>query len=134
MADIFELGTRQGVRFESNVGLLTIEDAWRLPLSSKQPGKVCLDALAVNVYGQLQKVSTLSFVAPEADNGRALLQLQFDILKHIIDVKIREREEARSQQERAEKKQQLLALIQQKEYAAWGEKSIDELQTMVAEL
>ena len=131
--DMFEKAARLQLRFDSNKGMLTVEDLWTLPLTSKT-GKLCLDDLARGLYQELQSATVVSFVTPRDDEAQQDLQLKFDIVKHIIDTLIAERDAIALQRERAEKKQQLLSLISQKENEALGARSLDELRAMLNSL
>jgi hypothetical protein len=82
--NIFEQATRQGLRFATVRGLITVEDLWVLPLNSTK--NVCLEGIAVAIYTELQAAPTVSFVnAGTAENTE--LTLKLDILKRIIEVK-----------------------------------------------
>ena len=63
-----------------------------------------------------------------------VVQLKFDIVKHIIDVRLVENEAAAKARENKEKKQQLLAIIAQKKDAALQGTPLEELEAMVAQM
>jgi len=62
------------------------------------------------------------------------IQLRFDLVKSIIDVKLAEQAAALIQRENAEKKQRILAIIAQKEDQHLQEISLDDLRAMLADL
>ena len=131
MADIFAQATRTKLRFTSPCGLLSIEDVWDLPLTSKRGAS--LDALARTLYRELQETKEISFVDdPPPEN--TLAQLRFDLVKYVIDVKKAERQEALAAAEKAERKAKLLEALARKQDAALEGHSIEELQEMIAAL
>lgn len=130
---MFDLATRQKLRFDTSVGLLTVEDLWDLPLtSSKRPN---LDDIAKGINRELKEVADeVSFVHPASNTGNEKLKLAFEVVKHIIGVKVEERDAAEAAQLRREKKQRILELISHKESEQLAGKSLEELQEMVSTL
>lgn len=121
---MFEQATRQKLRFTSPRGLLSVEDLWDLPLAA-------IDRIAVDLHRQLREAATAtSFVAPE-ESVNAELQLKFDVAKHVIDVRVKERDEAKLANERAVKKQQLLEILARKQNAELEGMTAEELTTMI---
>jgi hypothetical protein len=127
--DIFEKATRKNILFDTSKGVLNVIDLWRLPLTAPS-GKVSLDAIACQLHEQLQSSPTISFVR-KVEEGDADLKLAFAVVKHIIDVKLVEQETASQNRLRNEKKQQIMALISQKENEALAEKSLDDLRALM---
>lgn len=136
MTDItmFEQASRLQLRFDSAKGQLTVEDLWRkdIPLTSTT-GKVNLDDIAKGLHRQLKDIDDVSFVTPSARKDKGL-QLKFDIVKYIIDVRVAERDAATEAVGRSEKKQQILSIIALKEVDALATTSIEDLRKMAAEL
>ena len=136
MADIdnlFEKASRQQFRFDTHRGLLSVEDLWGLPLTS-QTGKVNLDDIAHSIHRQLRDVGEdVSFVTP-TQKADELPRLQLELVKHIIAVRLAERDLAAQAALRKEQKQNLLGLIASKENEALAGKSMDELKAMVEQL
>src|SRR5579859_435191 len=124
MADvnIFEQASRLKLRFDTFVGYLSVEDLWDADL-------VGLDKVAIGLHDALQSKSR-SFVedTPKAD---LKLQLAFDVVKHIIDVKKAERQAAKEAKDRRDQKQKMLAIIARKEEGELEAKSLDELRALV---
>lgn len=90
-----------------------------------------LNTLAVGLNEQLQK-SSVSFISTEKKD--TTLQLKFDVAKHVIDVRLKERDEAKDASERSAKKQVILEILAKKKNAELEGKSIEELTTMVNSL
>lgn len=131
--NIFEAAARQKLRFETDKGLLSIEDLWDLPLSSSS-GKVCLDDIAVGLHNQLQATSNvLSFVDNNATQDPTI-KLRFDLVKHVIDQRKLENSEAIIAKARAQTKQQILAALARKRESAVEQMSEEELLKKLAEL
>lgn len=128
--NIFENASRIKCRFDSPQGTLCVEDLWDLPLQTSRVGKASLDNIAINLDKQIKDSGTVSFVdaAPAGNNE---LNLKFEIVKHIIEVRKAENLAAETRRTNAEKKQRILALIGQKEDEALASKSVDELRELV---
>lgn len=120
------------VRFDSPQGGLTVEDLWDLPLTSMS-GRANLDDIAVGLFKQLKDSGTISFVT-ETTQANELTQLKFDVVKHIIDVRKAENSAAETAAANRAKKQQLLALVAQKENEQLAGQSIEDLRKMIEEL
>ncbi len=127
--DIFEKATRKNILFDTSKGVLNVIDLWNLPLTATS-SKVSLDTIACQLHEQLQSSPTISFVK-KVEDGDADLKLAFAVVKHIIDVKLVEQEAASQARIRNEKKQQIMALISQKENEALAEKSLDDLRALM---
>jgi len=129
---MFEKATRQKLRFDSPKGQLTVEDLWDLPLTSGT-GKANLDDVAKELFKQLKDGDDVSFVTP-AQKSDATVQLKFDIVKHVIDVKVAERDVAATAAANKEKKQRILGIIAQKQTEALLGTDLAELQKMADSL
>lgn len=127
---MFEQASRQKLRFETTMGLLSAEDLWELPLTSKRGPN--LNDIAIGLHNQT-KHDTVSFVE-EDEKPNPLLQLRFDIVKHIIDVKKAERKAAEEVASKREQKQKIMAIMSRKEDAALENASMEELQGLLATL
>ena len=130
--NIFEAATKNKVRFDSPKGLLTVEDLWDLHLTSTT-GKPNLDRIARDLYNKLNEDGQISFVTPvtKTDDGN---QLKFNIVKHIIDIRIAERDSLAEARVRSEKKQTILGIIAQKEAEKLVGTDLDELRRMAESL
>ena len=97
--NIFELASREKLRFNTGRLQVTVEQLWELPLT----GANSLDTLAVELDAAIRNTAPRSFVTNSATAADKTLQLQFDIVKHVIDVRVAER---KAKAEKAEKDQQ----------------------------
>lgn len=127
---MFEQATRLKLRFDTQRGEISVEDLWDLPLT----GRVSLDGIAIGLNKQLRESAvTVSFVKP-AEPANDELQLRFDVVKHILDVRVKERDEAKLASDRAAKKQQLLEILARKQTADLESKTTEELTEMINSL
>ena len=122
--ELFATATRNKVRFASVKGLLSTEDLWTLTLEQ-------LDVIAKDLNKEL-KETEVSFISSTKTNE--ILQLKFDVVKFIIDVKLAEKEEKKLKAEKLAKKNQLLELINNKENEKLQSLSLDELKKQLEQL
>jgi hypothetical protein len=125
--NIFEQATRQKLRFDSAVGLLSVEDLWALPLSTINSSKPNLDTIAVELNKAL-KGTEESFVSNKKKD--AVLQLKFDIVKHIIDTRVQENEAKTAEVQRASKISKIDELIAAKENEELANLSVEQLRDL----
>jgi hypothetical protein len=126
---MFEAASRLKLRFASQVGQLSVEDLWDLPLTSAT--KPNLDAIAVELNRQL-KGTEESFVSTGKKN--AVLELKFEVVKHIIDVRVTENQAKLDERNRQERKAQIADLIEQKKSEGLKALSLEELEKLAATL
>jgi hypothetical protein len=129
----FEKASRLKLRFDTMRGALSVEDLWDLPLTSRGKGVTNLDDLARALHKQLKSGDDISFVVPERKSDETV-QLKFDIVKHVIDVRIAEAKIVSEEKERAEKKQRILAIIADKQDEGLRNMPIEELQKALVAL
>lgn len=132
--NIFEKATRQKLRFSSAVGVLDIQEVWDLPLIAKRSGAADLDSVAKEVNNELKSVSEESFVASTANPKKAELELKLEIVKHIIEVKLKEQEEAKAARAKAEEKLQLLNALHHKKEEQMASMTIEQIEARIKEL
>lgn len=127
--NLFEVATRQKLRFQSAKGLLTVEDLWDLNLT----GSVSLDTVSKLANRDVKSSEEESFVTTSsATNTAAVMKLE--ILKHIIAVRKAELAERQNAAEKAERKQRLLSLLAEqdeaKDKSLSREEILKELETL----
>lgn len=124
--EIFEKAAKKKLRFETSRGLLSAEDLYDLNLTS-------LDNIAKAVNKKLKDESEESFIKPvvpeQSDN-----KLRLDILKHVIDYKLKLADAAKARQEKQAKLLQIKDLMLKKQTEEMSAKSMEDLQNMFAEL
>lgn len=129
--NIFEQASRKKIRFASTRGDLMVEQLWDMPLQSKSGFD--LDSLAKALNAEVKASQEESFVAPASATNTAAV-LAFDIVKHVIAVKLEENEKARGASERKAKRDKLLELLEKKQDAALGELSVEDLRKQIEAL
>ena len=134
MQDIFATASRKGIRFLTPKGPLTIEDLWDLPLQS-QTGRANLDDIAKGINKLVkEQAEETSFVSPTSSAVDQNNELALEVVKHIISVRVAERDAESLKKKRTEEKQKILSLIADKQDEALRGKSLEELQAMVSAL
>jgi hypothetical protein len=123
---MFEKASRMKLRYQTNRGVISVEDLWDLSLES-------LDAIAISLNKKLKESQTESFIKTKTKDTTEL-ELKFNIVKHIIDVKLSEAEARKNAAEKRAKKQKLMDLIAKKQDAELEGKSVDELMKELAAL
>lgn len=123
---IFEKASKSKLRFATGRGQLATEDLWDLSLES-------LDTIAKAVNKQLKAETEESFIGKKS-KANETLELQLEILKHIISVKLQEKEIKAQRAERNAKLAQLRELAASKTNEALAGKSLEDINRMIAEL
>lgn len=129
--NMFEQASRLALRFPSTKGPLTVEQLWDLPLT-KENGP-SLNSVAQDCNRRIKEQGEENFVETQS-KASAELQLQFDIVRHIIAVR---KEENAAKLNAANVRQQLAELdelIAAKQQDSLKELSVDELVRRRAEL
>ena len=130
---MFERASRLKLRFNTPKGELTVEDLWDLPLTS-HTGKANLDSIALELNAAVNPGVPASFVDTASSTVSEETKLAFELVKHIITVRLDERKVAAEAKERADKKQRLLGLIARKEDEELANAPLDDLKKMVEAL
>lgn len=129
---MYKKAAQNRLRFDSDRGLLTVEDLFDLPLlSSNGP---CLDDVAKGINKELKESSEESFVKTAQNPKTAKLQLMLDIVKDVIQTKIAEDEAEEAKVAKKIKKDKILNILAQKEDNKLAEKTPKELKKLLAEL
>jgi len=128
----FEKASRLKLRFDTAKGSLTVEDLWDTPLLSRANG-LSLDTVARTLARSLKDTDTESFVV-KTSKADEILQLKFDIVKHVIDTKLAEAEAAKTRAENHDKKGRIKEIIARKQNSKLEEMSEEELTAMVGAL
>lgn len=122
---IFEYATRNKVRFSFR-GLISVEDLWDLSLTN-------LDSIykELNKQSKQSEEESLLNIKTQEDE---LLNVQIEIVKHIVSVKLAEKEAREKASAKKAQKQKIMSIIAAKQDEALQNSSIDELQKMLDEL
>lgn len=122
---MFESAARGKYRFPFK-GQVTVEDLW--DLSPKD-----LDSIFKTLNAQSKKANEESLLASKSATD-VVLDTKIEIVRYIVGVKLTEAEREKAAKENREKKQRLAELIADKQDAELREKSVAELQAMMAAL
>lgn len=123
--NIFEYATRNKVRFPYK-GQVAVEDLWDLRVEE-------LDKIFKTLNAELQQCQEESLleVKTEADE---LLDTQIAIVKHIVSVKLAEKEALAKAAEKRDQKQKIMSIIARKQDESLENSSIEDLQKMLDDL
>lgn len=128
---MFEKASRLKLRFDIDRGNITVEDLWDLPLTSTR--MMSLDDLAKHLNKAVKESAEESFVV-EKSATNAVLELKFEIVKHVIAIKLADVEASKNAVDNKAKKDKILAVISAKEDNELEGQSMDDLKKMLAEL
>lgn len=128
---MFVTATRLKLRYPSTRGLLTTEDLWDLPLLSNN--NFDLETIAQELDKGLTALGNKSFVSKTVVDSKHF-GIRLDIVKHIINIKLEEREAKILATEKKAKREKILELLAEKQDAALKEKSTEELLKELAAL
>lgn len=123
--NIFEYATRNKIRFSFR-GLISVEDLWDLSLTN-------LDSIykELNKQSKQSEEESLLNIKTQEDE---LLNVQIEIVKHIVSVKLAEKEAREKASVKKAQKQKIMSIMAAKQDEALQNSSIDELQKMLDEL
>ena len=122
---IFEYATRNKVRFPFK-GMISVEDLWDLSLTN-------LDSIYKTLNKQVKQSEEESLLSTKASVDTEL-EVQIAIVKHIVSVKLAEKEAAEKAFAKKAQKQKIMSIIATKENEALQNSSIDDLKKMLDEL
>ncbi|SMB84266.1 hypothetical protein [Deinococcus hopiensis] len=113
--NLFEYASRKKLRYDTAKGQLSAEQLWELPLTHDNPAVTTLDSVARSVHRELRSVTEESFVQLRKGDREAHLTLKLELVKHIIGVKLAEREQAERaralQQEKRQGRQRCISSV-----------------------
>ena len=128
---MFEKASRLKLRIGTPSGVITAEDLWDLPLTSKT-GQTNLDDIARNLSRQVSAAEE-SFVDKPATKDPTLT-LGFEIVKRVIEVRLEERDAAKAAKAKADRKTRILEIMAAKQDDSLKEASMEELEAMLKDL
>lgn len=123
--NIFEYATRNKVRFPFK-GMISVEDLWDLSLTN-------LDSIYKTLNKQVKQSEEESLLSTKASVDTEL-EVQIAIVKHIVSVKLTEKEAAEKASAKKAQKQKIMSIIATKQDEALQNSSIDDLKKMLDEL
>jgi hypothetical protein len=126
---MFEYALRHKLRFQSSRGELTTEQLWDVPLRSKDDFN--LNTVAGAASKALKDATENNFVETARSPKQDRLQIAFEVVKYVIDAKIFEEGEAKKRAERKAEKEQLLAILAEKQKGELSDLSVKQLQKRI---
>lgn len=123
--NIFEYAAKNKVRYPFK-GFITTEDLYDLSLEN-------LDTVFKTLNKHVKQVNEESLLDTKTTEDEEL-EVKIQIVKHIFNIKIEERNARLMAKERKEQKQKILEIMANKQNEALQNKSLDELQKMLDEL
>ena len=123
--NIFEFASRNKVRFPFK-GMISVEDLWDLSLTN-------LDSIYKTLNKQVKQSEEESLLSTKASVDTEL-EVQIAIVKHIVSVKLAEKEAAEKASVKKAQKQKIMSIIATKENEELQNSSIDDLKKMLDEL
>ena len=122
---LFEVATRTKMRFPYR-GTISVEDLW--DLSPTQ-----LDTVFKTLNAQLKEATEESLLKVKTPADK-VVEVQIEIVKYIVSVKVAEQEAKSQAKAIKEEKQKLMAVLANKEDEALQKMSADEIRAKIAEL
>ena len=122
---MFEKAARLKLRFNFK-GQSTTEDLWDMPIQA-------LDQIFKGLNAQLKAQKEESLLETKSKEDE-ILDLKISIVKHVVEVRLREQKAREDEVSKAAKKQKLLGIIAEKQDANLREMSVDDLTKLVDEL
>lgn len=110
--NLFEKAAREAWRFQSPKGLISVEQLFQLPLKDTKTN-FDLDTIAKTVNADVKTEAEESFVAPVRTDQTPRYKL--DLVKYIISVKLEEAAAAQNRKANAEKRKEILAVLEAKQ-------------------
>lgn len=119
---MFEVATRNKLRFPFR-GLISIEDLWDLSVQN-------LDSVFKTLNSQVKQAKEESLLQTRTSEDETL-ELQIEIIKYIVSVKVKEAADRLKSKANREEKQKLYAILAQKQEAELQGKTAEEIQAMI---
>jgi uncharacterized membrane protein len=125
MEKMFEFALKNKVRFPYK-GLVSVEDLFDLGVRE-------LDSIFKTLNAQVKKSQEESLLATKTKEDETLA-IQIEIVRHIVKTKLDEAEAVKQSKELKEKKQKIMEIMAAKKDEALHNMSVEELETMLANL
>lgn len=126
MENMFEQASREKLRFEFSKGLISTEELWSLSLAN-------LDSIAKGINKTIKEESEESFIKPRSNSNKTL-ELKLEIVKHVISVRMKEAEDAKTKSEKQAQLSTLNGLLEAKKLQELSNLSSEEIEKKIAAL
>jgi len=123
--NLFELATRTKMRFPFR-GMISVEDLWDLTPES-------LDSVFKTLNSEIKQVKEESLLNTKSKADETL-EMQIEIVKYIVGVKLAEAEVKKAAKDNREKKQKIMEILSSKQDEDLQNKTPEELMEMLDKL
>lgn len=123
--NMFEKAVRNKMRFPYK-GMVSVEDLWDLSVSA-------LDTIFKTLNSQIKQAKEESLLSTKS-KADTVLDLQIEIVKYIVSVKLAEKEAREKAACKREQKQKIMQIMATKQDEELQNSSVDDLQKMLDEL
>lgn len=125
MSAMFETATRMKLRFPYSKGSISVEDLWDVPLPS-------LNTMFKTLNATLKSETEESLLDAKTKNPET--ELQVEIIRHVVAVRLAEQKEKEVAAEKATKRKFLMNILAEKQESALKNMSEEEIKNMLASL
>ncbi len=126
--NIFEKASRETLRYSCEThGNINTEDLWNISLKA-------LDTIAKKLNKSIKESDAEESFISTAKPKDNLVGLAFEVVKHVIQVKLEEKENYENAVNRKAQKEKLLSIRADMENADLQNKTKEEIDAMIAEL
>ena len=122
--NMFELATRYKFRFPFK-GMISVEDLWDLSVEN-------LDTVFKCINAEMKKTKEESLLSTKSKDDE-VLEMKIKIVKYIVEVKQKEKEEREKMILNKERNQKIMAIIAAKQDEELQNMSVEELQKLLVE-
>lgn len=122
---MFEFAVRNKLRFPFR-GVISVEDLWDLSVTN-------LDKIFKELNSQVKQSKEESLLDTKTKEDE-VLEIQIEIIKHIVSVKQEEMAAREKEIEKRAQKQKIMSIIAEKKDEALYNSSVEELTKMLEEL
>lgn len=122
--NMFELATRYKFRFPFK-GMISVEDLWDLSVEN-------LDTVFKCINAEMKKTKEESLLSTKSKDDE-VLEMKIKIVKYIVEVKQKEKEEREKMFLNKERNQKIMAIITAKQDEELQNMSVEELQKLLVE-
>lgn len=122
---MFEFAVRNKLRFPFR-GMISVEDLWDLSVTN-------LDKIFKELNSQVKQSKEESLLDTKTKEDE-VLEIQIEIIKHIVSVKQEEMAAREKEIEKRAQKQKIMSIIAEKKDEALHNSSVEELTKMLEEL
>jgi hypothetical protein len=126
---MFEHAARMKLRFNTSKGTISVEDLWDMSLISRANGTT-LNTIAKDLNAKIKAGAEEDFVQVKSSADQELT-LKFNIVKHVIAVRLQESEASKNAVDDKAHNQMILGLIAEQEQASLNGKTAEELRALL---